>query len=148
MSDIKEYIEKIVDEGTNEDMHKLSDMLECAINDLKQFDEDCYEQYKMKLYKIAYGNTFNKSMAQEIVSNMRPHGKRWSLEETKAIQQDFGLTDINPIDFFIVINSAYNDYNDIFKEDLNMYVKFTIDFINDEDAKKDKTFLYFTTIPY
>lgn len=148
MSDIKEYIEKIVDEGTNEDMHKLSNMLENTIEDLKQFDEQCYEQYKMELYKIAYGNTLNKSMAQNIVSNMRPYGQRWSIEETKSVQNDFGVVDINPIDFYIVLNSAYNDYYNIFNENLDMYVKFTIDFINDEDARKDKTFLYFTTIPY
>ena len=148
MSDIKEYIEKIVDEGTNEDMHKLSNMLENTIEDLKQFDDQCYEQYKMELYKIAYGNTLNKSMAQNIVSNMRPYGQRWSIEETKSVQNDFGVVDINPIDFYIVLNSAYNDYYNIFNENLDMYVKFTIDFINDEDARKDKTFLYFTTIPY
>ena len=148
MSEIKEYIQKIVDDGTNADMYKLSNMLENTIEDLKQFDDKCYEQYKMELYKIAYGNTLNKSMAQNIVSNMRPYGQRWSLEETKSIQNDFGVVDINSIDFYIVLNSAYNDYYNIFNENLDMYVKFTIDFINDEDARKDKTFLYFTTISY
>ena len=28
-----------------------------------------------------------------------------------------------------------------------MYIKFTVDFIQDEDAKEDKVFIYFTKIP-
>jgi hypothetical protein len=49
-------------------------------------------------------------------------------------------------DFFVVINSAFNDYRDLFGDDLSNYVKFTDEFINDEDAKKGKVFKYFTTI--
>ena len=36
-----------------------------------------------------------------------------SIEETKSVQNDFGVVDINPIDFYIVLNSAYNDYYNI-----------------------------------
>jgi len=45
------------------------------------------------------------------------------------------------------MNSAYNDYNDLFNDDIESYVKFTIDFIEDEDAGNGKVFKYFTTIP-
>ena len=46
----------------------------------------------------------------------------------------------------MVINSAYNDYKDIFGEDIEGYARFTIDFIQDEDAKEGKIFKYFTQI--
>ena len=43
--------------------------------------------------------------------------------------------------------AGYNDYKDLFNEDIESYIRFTIDFIKDEDAKQDKVFLYYTTIP-
>ena len=38
-------------------------------------------------------------------------------------------------------------YHELFDEDLGMYVKYTKDFIKDEDAKEGKVFTYFTVIP-
>lgn len=68
---------------------------------------------------------------------------RWSIEETENLQRQRGIEDISKADFFVVINSAYNDYKDIFGEDLEGYIRFTIDFIKDEDAKPNKVFDYF-----
>ena len=67
--------------------------------------------------------------------------------EAKEIQEKFGLTDIRPSDFFITLNMSYNDYKNIFGDNLEMYVKYAEAFIKDEDAKEDKVFLYFMTIP-
>lgn len=141
--DIEEYIEKIVDNGKIEDMEELSDMLEDTMEIIKDYDEKCYKEFEMKLYKMAYGNHLNKSMAQDIVNKMRPYGMRWNIEETENLQRQRGIEDIPKADFFVVINSAYNDYKDIFGEDLEGYIRFTIDFIKDEDAKEGKVFKYF-----
>lgn len=145
--EIEDYIERIIDNGNVEDMHKLSEMLEDVLEKICEFDEDIYKKYEMELYKMAYGSTLSRRMAEDIVSKMKPYRMRWSLEETKRIQEEYGLEDIRPIDFFVVINSAYNDYKDLFDENTEMYVRFTNDFIKDEDAKEDKVFTYFTTIP-
>lgn len=140
---IEEYIERIVDNGKIEDMEELSDMLEDTMEIIKDYDEKCYKEFEMKLYKMAYGNHLNKSMAQDIVNKMRPYGMRWNIEETENLQRQRGIEDIPKADFFVVINSAYNDYKDIFGEDLEGYIRFTIDFIKDEDAKEGKVFKYF-----
>ena len=145
--DIEEYIEKIVNNGRIEDMERLSDMLEDTMEIIKDYDEECYKEYEIELYTMAYGNHLNKSMAEEIVHKMKPYGMRWSFEETRNLQMQRGINDIEETDFFVVINSAYNDYRDLFGEDVESYIRFAIDFIRDEDAKKDKVFLYFTTIP-
>ena len=145
--DIEDYIEKIVENGRIEDMEELSDMLEDTMEIIKDYDSECYKELEMKLYKMAYGNTLNKEMAEEIVSKMRPYGKRWSLEETKQLQEQRGINNVSPYDFFVVINSAYNDYKNIFADDIEGYIRFTMDFIQDEDAKQDKVFLYFVNIP-
>lgn len=68
---------------------------------------------------------------------------RWNIEETESMQRQRGINDIDPIEFFVVLNSAYNDYKDIFSEDIEGYIRFTIDFIKDEDAKPNKVFDYF-----
>ena len=145
--DIEEYIEKIVDNGKIEDMETLSDLLEDTMEIIKDYDEKCYKDFEMKLYEMAYGNHLNKSMAQDIVNKMRPYGQRWSYEESRNLQEQRGIKDIDPIEFFVVMNSAYNDYKDLFNEDLESYMRFTIDFIKDEDAKQDKVFIYYTEIP-
>ena len=145
--DVEEYIEKIVKEGSIQEMEQLSDMLEDTMELIKEYDPDCYKEYEMQLYKMAYGNHLNRQMAEEIVNKMRPYGMRWSFEETRELQQQRGINDISESDFFVVLNSAYNDYKDLFGEDIESYIRFTIDFIKDEDAKSDKVFLYYMTIP-
>ena len=144
--DIEEYIEKIVDNGKIEDMEELSDMLEDTMEIIKDYDKECYKEMEMKLYKMAYGSHLNKSMAQDIVHKMRPFGERWSYEEAESIQRQRGINDIDTPSFYTVLNSAYNDYKDIFSEDVEGYIRFTIDFIKDEDAKEGKVFKYFTEI--
>lgn len=145
--EIEDYIEKIVDNGRVEDMKELSDMLEDTMEIINKYDEQCYKEMEMKLYKMAYGNVLSRKMAEEIVHKMRPSGMRWTLDETRNLQRQYGVDNINDVDFFIVMNSAFNDYRDLFQDNVEDYMKFTIDFIEDEDAKQDKVFLYYTTIP-
>lgn len=145
--DIEEIIQRVVDNGNVEDMHRLSDILEDTLEKIQKYDENCYKKYEMELYKMAYGETLNRQMAEEIVSKMRPYNMRWNYQDAKQIQEQYGLDNIRTVDFFVVINYAYNDYRDIFGEDIETYIKFALDFINDEDAKDGKVFLYFTTIP-
>lgn len=151
--DIEEYIEKIVENGRIEDMEELSDMLEEVIDIVKDYDKECYDDIAMRLYKMAYGNVLTKEMAENIVHKMRPFGMRWSFEETNRIQNQFGLDSLRPVDFFIVINSKFNDDKDTVDKfvrnpelELEMYVSLTKDFIMDEDAKQDKVFVYYTEI--
>lgn len=144
--DIEETIEAIVNKGRIEDMQELSDMLEDTIELLEEYYPDKYEEYGKALYEMAYGCVLNEDMAKEIVSKMKPHGEKWNIETTSELQRERGLN-FRDEDFYVVINSAYNDYNDIFQDDVEKYVRFTNDFINDEDAKPDKVYIYYTMIP-
>lgn len=141
--DIEDYIEKIVYNGKQEDMERLSEILDDTLERIKEYDEKYYKEYAVELYKMAYGNHLNREIAEEIVKEMRPAGMRWSYEETRNLQNQRGLNDVPEADFFTVINSAYNDYKNIFGEDVESYVRFTLDFIEDEDAKPDKVIEYY-----
>lgn len=144
--DIEEIIQTIIDNGNIEDMHTLSDILEDTMKLIQKYDEKCYKQFEMELYKMAFGNTVSRELAKEIVSNMRPYGEKWSFEETRQIENEYGIDIPNP-EFYLVLNSAYNDFRDIFGEDIEMYIKYAIDFINDEDAVEGKVLIYYTVIP-
>lgn len=143
---IKHYIDRISDNGKKEDMIRLGEMMADVLYELKEYDEHEFEECEMELYKMAYGEVLSEEMAEEIISKMQPYHMHWSLQETKSVQQQMGMTGIRDIDFWVVMNSAYNDYRDIFDDDLEMYVKYSKDFIEDEDAKENKVFNYFTKI--
>lgn len=147
MHEIKEYIRKIVDDGSIEEMHELSNILDEVVHTIKQYDENLYKKYKMELYAMAYGDVLTEKMAKEIVSNMRPYGEKFSVENAREIQDRYGMNNINLWDYYTVLNMAYNDYRDLFNDNVEMYAMFVRDFIEDEDAKEGKTFKYFMTIP-
>ena len=137
-----EYIDVIVEKGNREDMERLGEILEEVIEELDQ--ETCHE-YKMELYTMAYGEMLTDAMAEKIVHKMKPYGQKWSKEDTTNVKNRYGL-DVSDTDFYVVMNSAYNDYKDVFQENIDMYVKYSNDFIKDEDAKPHKVFNYFTKI--
>lgn len=144
---IKKYIEKIVENNKQEDMKALSDMLSEIIYKMKEHHHDMYEHYKMCLYQLAYGKVLNEEMANEIVENMKPLGEYWDINTIKEVKSSMNLS-YNDYDLYTVMNSLVNDYGEIIdKENVDTYVKMAKAFIDDEDANKDKIFIYFTTIP-
>jgi hypothetical protein len=144
---IKEYLERIIEKGDRKDMEELSDMLDKAIYKVKDCDPEWYDKKCMKLYTMAYGKVLNEEMAKNIISKMEPYHMHWTLEQTRQVQVQNGLNNIRDIDFWVVMNSAYNDFQDLFEDNIDMYVKYTKNFILDKDGKEDKVFLYYTTIP-
>lgn len=144
---VKEYLSKIIEKGKEEDMENLSCMLDEAIHKVKACDEKWFEKKCMELYIMAYGENFTEEKAEWIISNMKPYHMKWTLEQSKQVQEQYDMESIKPLDFWIVLNSAYNDFHDMFEENIDMYAKYVKNFIKDEDAKENKVFLYFTEIP-
>lgn len=144
---VKDYLIKIIERGKREDMEELSEIFDKAIYKVKDCDPDWYEKKCMKLYTMAYGKVLSEEMAKDIITKMEPYHMHWTLEQTRQVQAQNGLNNIRDVDFWIVINSAYNDFHDLFEENTDMYVKYAKNFILDKDGKDDKVFLYFTTIP-
>ena len=143
---IRQYKDKIVEDGNLEVMERLGDMFVDVMYKLKEYDEKCFEKYKMKLYVMAYGEVLTEDMAKEIVHDMKPYGEHWNIETTTGVKTQYGITDISDVDFYTVMNMAWNDYYEVFGEDLETYVKFSKAFIKDIDAKEGKVFRYFTKV--
>ena len=120
--EIENYIEKIIDDGNIENMHKLSEILDDTMEIIQKYDKDCYKKYEMELYKMAYGENLSREMAEHIVKEMRPYGMKWSLEQTRQIQQQYGIDNVNPVDFYIVLNSAfYGNNRENYRDDYRDY---------------------------
>ena len=144
---IKKMLEIIIDKGKSEDMYALNDMLDELICDLKEKQPKLYKEYKMKLMGMAYDYKLDENMAMEIVNNMKPLGEYWDYDTTSKVKKDYGVN-ATDCDFYVVMNSLVNDYSKVIdKEDVETYVKMANAFINDDDAKKDKVWVYFTKIP-
>lgn len=145
--DIEENIKKIVNDGDVSEMYELAEILDDAIEIVESYDDVCAKKLKMKIYIMANGKVLTKEMAEEIVHNMKPSGMKWSYDETRDIQEQYGIDDIRATDFFVVMNSGYNDQRSLLEDDIEKYIKYTTNFIKDNDAKEGKVFIYFTTIP-
>lgn len=138
--DIEEYIERIVDNGKIEDMQTLSDMLEGTMEIIKDYDKECYKEFEMKLYEMAYGKVLTDEMKREWVKKMRPMSK-WTEEEVKNIVSQYGF-EVPYMSAFVILNMLYSDMKSAFgdgndEESLKRYLRGTSDWYFDEDAKVD-----------
>ena len=143
---VKKYIEAIVSNGKKEDMDALSTMLQDVLYEIKNYDYDKYCDYKMELYEMAYGKTLTREIAEDWVNNMNPPSK-WSFETTSAVKKQYGLTTIDDVSFYVVMNMLYSDMSNVLgsgddTESVSRYVQATRDWLNDEDVGKDKLYNY------
>lgn len=136
--DIEEIIQRIIDNGNIQDMHTLSEILEDTMEIIEKYDEECYKEYEMELYTMAYGKKLPDKIKFEWVKNMKPIA-RWGLEEIKDIYSRYDI-DIPLYSFFVIINLLYSDMKNSLgqienEEDLTKYIQATNDWYYDEDAK-------------
>lgn len=142
---IKSYISKIVENGKQEDMQKLSDILSEVICKMKEYHHDLYKHYEMCLYEMAYNGKFDEETAVEWVSSMTPIGQKWDIEETTNAMKTLNYNFDN-IDYYIVSNMMYNDNYDLVKDDEKLALKLAKNWLEDSDVKEKKLFNYYKYI--
>ena len=142
---IRKYIEKIGESKDTAKMEILGDMLEELIYDLKEAHHEEYEKYKSELYELAYGKKISEEIAKKWVSEMKPVGEHWTMEQTTAAMNSLGYS-FDPVDFFTTSNMIYNDYNDLVKDNEELALKMAHDWLSDVDAKEDKLYCYWKHI--
>lgn len=138
---IKKYVDKIVQNGKQEDMEELGDIFSDVMHELKEYNKSDYMEYKHKLCGMAYNYQIDNEMAHEIVEDMKPLGEYWDMETVKSV---IGNTSHSLADMYVVINSLANDYSSIISlEDTDTYVKMAYAWLDDVDAKEHKVWKYF-----
>ena len=142
---IRKYIEKIGESKEVEKMNELGDMLVELVEELEESNPEEYKEYKEELYELAYGKKIDKDIALEWVNDMKPIGEHWNMDQTKGAKESLGYN-VGDIDFYVVANMMYNDYNDIVTENEELALKLANDWLHDEDAKEDKLYCYWKHI--
>ena len=142
----KHLLEQIKERKTSEDVECLADSLEMVLDEIKEEHPKFYEHIETKLYEIIHGKNLTYEKAEKAIMNMKPYRMHWSEEEVKEVLRAHSI-DLPIIDAWVVMNMAYNDFHEMFKEDLEMYLEYTKLFIKDEDAKPGKVYTYITEIP-
>ena len=137
---MREYLDKIVNNGKKEDMECLENILIDVLDEIKDIDHDKYKKYKGKIIGMAYDYTINDELAKSIVDDMKPKGEYWSKDTIMSVVGN--VPNIDTI--YVVMNSLVNDYGDVVSpEDVDTYVKMTQAWLNDVDAKPNKVWKYF-----
>lgn len=139
-------IHKMKERASHEDICALADVAEMLLDSIKETEEGFYRHAESVLYEAYYGKKLTHERAERIIHCMRPYGMKWTEEQTTAVMKQHGLS-MDTVEFWIVMNMAYNDYHEMFDEDLEKYVEFSKLFIHDEDAGEGKVYEYFTKIP-
>lgn len=142
---IEQFIEKIGESKEVTKMERLGDMVVELIESLKDSHPELYKEYKEELYELAYGKKLTKEMATEWVSGMKPIGEHWNMEQTTSAKESLGY-DLDNIDFYVVANMMYNDYNDLVAENEELALKLANDWLHDDDAKENKLYCYWKHI--
>ena len=141
----KMYLKKIITSDNENKKEEVMDLLCELMSEIK--DKDYHEEMERRIYEISEGKVLNEEKARHLIEHMKPFGMKWEINDTETVRNNYGFNDIRPVDFWITMNSAYNDYNDIFKDNIEMYARYSKDFIQDEDAVEDKVYYYFSMIP-
>lgn len=145
----KEYVKKIMENTENlskDEIYKIIDeygcLMEKTMDHIKECDSELYEEIEECLYEMAYGKVISEPIAKKWVKSMQPYGEKWTYEETTDILRK-NNSSINPIEFYVVMNMMYNDYENSIGDDINMYVKLTRDWLKDKDVSENKLYNYY-----
>ena len=142
----KKMLEEIKHRKSDKDLREVSDLLAMALDKAKEEHPEFYEYIESRLYELIYGKVLNCEMAEKIISKMKPYGMHWTKADVEHVLDAHSIH-LSLVDAWVVMNMAYNDFHKLFGDDVEMYLKYTREFIEDEDAKPGKVYTYFTQIP-
>ena len=135
-------IKKIIDSNDLSKLktlaYKTIDILDC----LEKLDENKYAEYELDIYEILNGKKISEDIAIDWVENMQPYGMKWSLEETTRYLHDKNWN-LDPIDFFVVSNMMFNDYNEIILDNTDLALELAKSWLQDSDVKDNKLYNYY-----
>lgn len=156
MSKLKRLAETIVKDGkmTSDNVIRfLIDTIEDGDSDGSEFED---------LYKAAYGEKINKSLAESWVNSMavtdgsgETSGEKWNCEETTEVGNNAKIqidwSKISKVDFYIAMNMVYSDFYSVAKaigmqEDPVFYGRLAKAFLDDDDAIDNKLYHYYFCI--
>ena len=148
---MEEYIDKIIKQGTNEDMHCLKKILVKSLHEVEEHNPDMYKDFEMKLYILANGEVLTDEVKNEWVEHMEPKAK-WTKSEVESVINARGIS-IPVSSAYVIMNMLYSDFKDVLgsgnDNTLNNYVNLMNLWYNDIDAEhsqEHKLFKYYYNV--
>lgn len=138
---IKHYMDKIIEKGKQEDMEELGEIFRDMYEHIEECDPEEAHDIKTKMYEMACGKVITEEMAHEWVNSMLPYHEHWDKETTESVRNERGI-EVEPTEWYVVLNMMYNDYFKAIQDDTETYIKLAIQWLKDEDAVKDKLYEY------
>lgn len=135
--DLKKILTNAITSGSV-GLDELKDLFFNMLDDLKKKEPELYKELSLEVYEHIYGDKITKECAEVIVKGMKPYGEKWKYETVQNYNKGY-----DPVEFYLVMNMFYNDYNKIIGNDENTYAKFADAWFTDIDGKENKTFDYF-----
>lgn len=137
---------KIIEEAT---LEQLKDFSCYALDEIKKYNEDLYDNLEIHLYKKIYGYHFNHWLLEKALSKLKNEdgsiGNHWKLNETSMLARSNGIDfkEFNEYDWCYVMNMIYSDFYGSVPNETNIYVKMSKKFLEDKDSEDGKALRYY-----
>ena len=141
----KLLIPKLKERADKGDICALADVADMLLDSIKESDPSFYKHAESVLYEAYYGKKLTRELAEKKIHSMKPHGMKWTYEQTNQVMIEHGMNYDNA-DFWFVMNLMYNRYYPMYDEDLERYFEASRIFLDDENANEGKAYLYATKI--
>ena len=131
---------------------QLREFIEDAMSMLKETNPETYDTLEMHLYKKIYGCHFCDWLLDKATKNMVNEdgttGPHWNLNQTTQVAKQSGVnfTNFNEYDWNYVMNMIYSDYYGSVPNDASTYVRMSLKFLDDKDAKEGKALKYYLSM--
>lgn len=143
--DIRTVSDAIYHDDDRCKMEKMNEIYYKMADYIRTYNPDMYGEFVDMAEAVAY--EMDKQTAEQIVTNMRPYGQRWSHNEIRNYVLERGVPEEKVCDYYLVMNMCYNDYRRTAEkygyDRPEFYYDLACDFINDEDGKGHKVAKYF-----
>ena len=131
---------------------QLREFIEDAMSMLKETNPETYDTLEMHLYKEIYGCHFCDWLLDKATKNLVNEdgttGPHWNLNQTTQVAKQSGVnfTNFNEYDWNYVMNMIYSDYYGSVPNDASTYVRMSLKFLDDKDAKEGKALKYYLSM--
>ncbi len=139
---VKEYMTHIIKKGKLEDMETIEEFFYKLLCKVHTTDPHMADWIISEMKEMVMGKVLTVDEAKHWVAHMQPCGEHWTMEQTTSVKKVKGYTYSN-IDWYVVMNMMYNDYNDIVKENDALVIKMACDWLSDTDAVDCKLYHYY-----
>lgn len=141
----KTLIPKLEEKADSVAVHALGEVADMLLDSIKESDPTFYKHAESILYEALYGKKLTHELAEKKIHSMKPHGMKWTCEQTNQVMVEHGLN-YEKADFWFVMNLMYNKHYPMYDDDLDKYIEDSKIFLDDENAQEGKAYLYATRI--